>query len=669
MALGCAALTLALLLPLCPWAHGAQLLLGAASSGRRPPCPAPGKERAARSRENFPGSPLAFPRHRISKGHCSPPPEGNFPISQSRQPCPGLAWGASLPSPRGLLLPAAQQLAAPTRVRFVAQTLQHVLHWEPAEDAPHDTLYNVEYRLYGPGSWMPAPKCRVISELSCDLTNETMEPTKRYYAQVRAVSGNCTSTWTRTNAFSPREATLRLAGVHLSVTGNNIHVSVQLPLPVGNVTVSFAELYKHSRQYLVLVNRTSDHEQVRYVHTSETIVISDLSWGEQYCVRLQPHIISRPNPGIWTEEKCVSIPIKDEKMELISTIVGIVLFILAALVLLGMLFICMYIRRPMRTPGVLKSLIKQSTLWAEQEHFSGGGTDVSSVWSLSMCPKDTAQRAHLDSGSELALPVLDEDCTVHGDQECLLEGCALPADDRSCSSTDSGICLQASSSDLSQPPGSESQGYQRQLPQGDDSGISLAKRPPSQKDYELVEEGDVPRPGALGRAPAAGAEEGEHVPFRGYLQQSKGQVEARLILDSAGPAWSAGKVEGTLDVGSEPVTAKGYLKQASPELPHSSSSVAIALRDQALAQQLAPLGLLNRFDSGAWDLPSSGVPAPSPVMKLFPDLPKAPFHLSIFDTGQLGTLPPISSLNSGEWLSLDIELLSLLDAECKDSRL
>lgn len=42
-------------------------------------------------------------------------------------------------------------------------------------------------------------------------------------------------------------------------------------------------------------------------------------------------------------------------MELISTIVGIALFIFVALVLLGTLFICMYIRRPMGTPAVLVS--------------------------------------------------------------------------------------------------------------------------------------------------------------------------------------------------------------------------------------------------------------------------------------------------------------------------
>lgn len=254
--------------------------------------------------------------------------------------------------------PAAQALLALNR---------RLGPWKPPPTPRHRAEEGRCLRRYGSGNWMPAPKCRVISEFSCDLTNETLEPTKRYYAQVRAVSGNRTSAWTRTNAFSPREgsgalpspsplgtkprgtelpaagcgldrahqlreesravpwfsgmgqltpcpgmggskgqssrallqssegrgagggspgqasgghggrllshglsfaATLRLAGVHLSVTGNTIHVSVQLPLRVGNVTVSYTELYKHSRQYLVLVNRTSDHEQVSRVRSA-----------------------------------------------------------------------------------------------------------------------------------------------------------------------------------------------------------------------------------------------------------------------------------------------------------------------------------------------------------------------------------------------------------------
>lgn len=40
---------------------------------------------------------------------------------------------------------------------------------------------------------------------SCDLTYYTLDPSLRYYARVRAVVGNHTSDWKRTNAFSPQE--------------------------------------------------------------------------------------------------------------------------------------------------------------------------------------------------------------------------------------------------------------------------------------------------------------------------------------------------------------------------------------------------------------------------------------------------------------------------------
>lgn len=40
---------------------------------------------------------------------------------------------------------------------------------------------------------------------SCDLTYYTLDPSHRYFARVRAVSGSRTSPWKRTNAFSPQE--------------------------------------------------------------------------------------------------------------------------------------------------------------------------------------------------------------------------------------------------------------------------------------------------------------------------------------------------------------------------------------------------------------------------------------------------------------------------------
>lgn len=54
-------------------------------------------------------------------------------------------------------------------------------------------------------SWMAIPNCMNISEHSCDLTYYTLDPALRYYMRVRAVSGNHTSLWQRTNSFSPLE--------------------------------------------------------------------------------------------------------------------------------------------------------------------------------------------------------------------------------------------------------------------------------------------------------------------------------------------------------------------------------------------------------------------------------------------------------------------------------
>lgn len=57
-------------------------------------------------------------------------------------------------------------------------------------------------------SWTAIPNCMSISGHCCDLTYYTLDSALRYYARVRAVSGNHTSPWQRTNSFSPQEGRL-----------------------------------------------------------------------------------------------------------------------------------------------------------------------------------------------------------------------------------------------------------------------------------------------------------------------------------------------------------------------------------------------------------------------------------------------------------------------------
>uniref|UniRef100_A0A8C3S0D8 Interleukin 10 receptor subunit alpha n=1 Tax=Chelydra serpentina TaxID=8475 RepID=A0A8C3S0D8_CHESE len=543
-----------------------------------------------------------------------------------------------------------ESLSQPCKVRFVADIIIHVLHWMPGVNHTSDTLYDVEYKVYGTPSWTAVPDCTGISGHSCILTNETMEPSLRYYARVRAVSGNRTSRWTRTNAFSPKEATLRLSDATLSVTGNTIHVSLQqLILRVGNQTVSYKDIQKYGRQYRTYVRRMSDHLQVE---TREEFDIPMLQWGEEYCVSVEPQVLSRPVRANQTKEKCVTIPKQDESTEIISVSVGIFLLVFSAALLLGTLLLCAYIKQPMRTPAILKSLLKPSG--CEHEHFPFGARDAvvcldeESIQQLSLCPKDTEQHSSTDGGPGPAPPPPDDGCVfLTGPDDCehLLQLEGLAGGDSSCNSTDSGICLQDSSSGLSQFSGSESQDYKRQVPGGEDSGISLARhslcltRSSSGRDYTAADEGQDQAPRQ------------EAVEFRGYLKQPKGTVERQQDrAEGRLPTQSPGGTDVTLELGCpEPALGKGYLKQASPGLACGSADTVLA-RDSS--------GLLNYR--------ALGISVPS---KSLPELPKAPFALGIFNTDLLGPLPLVSILHSNERLRLEMDSLSLLGAESKDSRL
>ncbi|XP_075765520.1 interleukin-10 receptor subunit alpha isoform X2 [Pelodiscus sinensis] len=558
-----------------------------------------------------------------------------------------------------------ESLSNPGNVQFVADILHHVLHWEPGVEHTSETSYDVQYLVYGRQfPWTAIPGCTEISEHSCNLTNQTMNPSNRYYARVRAVSANRTSGWTRTRgAFSPQEATLRLADVRLLVEGNTIHVKLkQVHLSVGNKTVSFKDIQKYGRQYRTYVRRSTDTLQVQE-ETSEEFDIPGLLWGERYCVSVEPHILSRPVPSIRTEETCVTIPENDEHTGIISVSVGIFLLILLGTILLGTLLLCAYMKKPVRTPAILKSLLKPSG--AEHEPFPLGASgtvlclDEEPIQQLSVCQKDSAPPSSTESSSSSAPQPPAWGCvflTFPDGPGHLPELEGLAGGDSSCNSLDSGISLQDSSSGLSQFSAAGSQDYKRQQPGGDDSGVSLAGTcSPSCRDYSAMEEGlGQPEGERAGSPPARGLSQ-EAAAFRGYLKQPKGTADGQG--DGAGgvlPPQSPGGTDVSLETGcSEPALAKGYLKQALPGPPCGGADTPLT----------GESGLLGFPSSSLLHYGALGITGPSKP------LPEAPSAWGLFSTDLLGSLPLISSLHSGERLHLEMEPLSLLGAGCKDSRL
>ncbi|NWX40657.1 I10R1 protein, partial [Steatornis caripensis] len=567
-----------------------------------------------------------------------------------------------------------EELASPTHVHFAAEIGLHLLRWEPGHDAPTDVRYEVEHLVYGTNfSWTAIPNCMKISERSCDLTYYTLVPALRYYARVRAVAGNRTSPWQRTNSFSPEEASLRLSGQSLSVTGNTVHVQLQLLLRAGNLTVKYDDVQRHARRYRVYVRRAQDNRTYDVVETTPEFSICNLFWDTEYCISVEPDVASRHTRATRTAEQCVTIGKRDRSTQLVLSIVSSSFITLLLFGLLGALLVCTYIKKPVRPPSVLKSFIKQSSLWVESS--SSGSPDADQVQQLFLCHKAPRQHSGPDGSAGTAQLPLEKGWGLPAwpeDQVCLLAPGATGSGDSSCTSTDSGICLHASSSsELSRAAGPEPRGYKQQLPTGDDSGVGL--------------ESPCPRPtcssgsgnassGESAPSPAAGQASQQDVEFRGYLQQSKGTVEPRQdpakgvpFSGHAGSPQGPASADVVLDVEcSELAAVKGYLKQCSPE------------RACGHAQDLAPWGTPR--EPTAWDtasqvgpraptLLSYGAPGAPLASKALPELLKPSLDLSIFNTDLLGTPPLISSLSTNEWLTLQINPLSLLNGDSKDSRL
>ncbi|NXH42111.1 I10R1 protein, partial [Dicaeum eximium] len=494
--------------------------------------------------------------------------------------------------------------------------------------------------------WTGIPECGNTSEHSCDLTAYTLEPERRYYAQVRAVAGNRTSSWQRTTrAFSPQEGGPRLVGQSLSVVGNSIQVRLQL-LGSGSTALEDSDYQKEVARYHVYVRRTRDNHTITVVQNSTEFTVRGLFWLTEYCLSVEPSMANRPVPATRTAERCVTTARRDSELLLGILSSSMVLLLLG---LLGALLARTYVRKPVRTPAVLVRQGQRDNARG-QSKAAGPGYPIQQLF---LCQKEPRLDSSADSSTSAAQLPLEQGLKLPARPKDLSG--PTGSSDSSGSSTDSGICLHipsssssSSSSSLSCSTGPEPQGYRQQLPTAEDSGVGWESPCPAPG---CSSGSGNAGPGEPGLCPAAGQED---VEFRGYLQQSKGTVEPERAPDRGGPLWGcAGSVQGlgstdtVLDMESpELAVAKGYLKQSSPGQPLTAAPWA------------APAPTLL-----SWAAP--GAPLTS---KASPEL-RTPLDLNISSSAAfLGTLPLISSLSS-TWTTPPIMALSQLSGDSKDSRL
>ncbi|XP_025150265.3 interleukin-22 receptor subunit alpha-2 isoform X2 [Bubalus bubalis] len=108
----------------------------------------------------------------------------------------------------------ANESLKPQRVHFQSRNFHNILRWQPGRAClGNNSIYFVQYKMYGERQWKNKETCWGIREFFCDLTNETSDIWEPYYGRVKTALAGIHSGWTMTQRFTPwweKNTTLRL---------------------------------------------------------------------------------------------------------------------------------------------------------------------------------------------------------------------------------------------------------------------------------------------------------------------------------------------------------------------------------------------------------------------------------------------------------------------------
>ncbi|XP_027706404.1 interleukin-22 receptor subunit alpha-2 isoform X2 [Vombatus ursinus] len=197
-----------------------------------------------------------------------------------------------------------QESQTPLRVEFRSFNLQSILHWHPGSaSTPNNTVYFVQYKIYGEKEWTNKEECWGIYELSCDLTNETSDVQEPYYGRVKAASAGIHGNWNMTKRFIPWWET-KIGPLSISVKQNNKSIQLTLHAPDspykrkkgGNISIqNYYELV-----YRVFITNNSLDMQKVYEGTNDKVEV-DMMPGSNNCVVAEIYLPELDRSSMSTE--------------------------------------------------------------------------------------------------------------------------------------------------------------------------------------------------------------------------------------------------------------------------------------------------------------------------------------------------------------------------------
>ncbi|XP_060946929.1 interleukin-20 receptor subunit alpha [Limanda limanda] len=225
---------------------------------------------------------------------------------------------------------------SPVNVVFSSVNLRNVLHWSPGNSTSEDTLFTVQYAIYGDSvegskgrraNWRAVRQCTDTVRSWCDLSNETRDEEQGYYARVRAVGRRAPSKWTMTlRRFDPKlDTSLGPPLVSVETEGNNAIIDLKGPMryqPNNHTPViSMATIYPHMTYNLSI--RNGHHGQTHYFPLLSRLYNHHVKHQMEYCFSAKTRLVSIPMQCESSAWLCITTPPDPVTYHLLRLIWGI----------------------------------------------------------------------------------------------------------------------------------------------------------------------------------------------------------------------------------------------------------------------------------------------------------------------------------------------------------
>lgn len=222
------------------------------------------------------------------------------------------------------------------------------VHWSKPSDAPPDVRYNVQFARFT-GKWGVVTKCTNITETFCYLSDLIEDYATNYKIRVQLAAGGALSEWTPKKVL-PNSSELQAPSFTMWATSGTLTVHIHEKPVLKKIfgygityTIYLVEKAKNKTTTAILSDDIWNHQNEK--------VFPSLHWGQEYCV----YVKVQGNGGLSegrSSPKCVVLP--EQEWIIVAVISLTVASILMLTAFVATCILC-YIKRPEKTPPVLKS--------------------------------------------------------------------------------------------------------------------------------------------------------------------------------------------------------------------------------------------------------------------------------------------------------------------------